>query len=636
MKHLLILLLFPLFPLLATSAPIDPDAALRRLEAALRPRTARSDAARQWELKRRTESVYLFADRDGAFAVAAADDRLPALMAYGTRGGEAMPDALEGLLRAWDKGLGGMSANPGTPTAGFEPVAPLLSAVRHQLDPYNRHCPRYRSADGTLSPEPCVVGCVATALEEVITFHRRVVTLRDTLHGWSTPHYDIPDILPGESVDTRLILDNYSAPAVFTEEQADAVARLSYWCGVASRMNWGTASSGTRLSRLEEPLRRAFGWGYVHYADSYKYLPEDWLAMLRAEIRAGRPVVYSGFSMHRNGHAFVLDGIDSDGLFHVNWGVDGDYDGYFRIDLLNAAEPAWDTTPDGFRQGFFCNQEALLLHPDPVDATLPDTLCRTGREIVVDSLFVDLPPAAGKCSPVRIYLRNTAPYALTTPLELFTNAPTDTALFEQGDYIALGGITLEAGEQRMLCLMPQFRKTGQRVLRLSPDDVHLIHETPLYVANEKGALLSFDIPVLRFPSPGEVAVEQTIRNAGNAGRAGWKVTYELFEGTPRPDHNGTAHADYCLLPPDGEETDSVVFRGLKPETDYTLLVRYPWEPQHTVRFTLPSATGIPAPTASDDTPVSYFDLSGRRLPAPPRKGLYIRRSGKTAEVRIAR
>ena len=100
-------------------------------------------------------------------------------------------------------------------------------------------------------------------------------------------------------------------------------------------------------------MKRAFGFGYVHYADSYKYRPDDWLSMMRNELRQGRPVFYTGNAMPLNGHAFVVDGLDEDGLFHVNWGTNGDFDGFFRLDILYANEPSYDTTPEGAQAGFF-------------------------------------------------------------------------------------------------------------------------------------------------------------------------------------------------------------------------------------------------------------------------------------------
>jgi hypothetical protein len=36
-----------------------------------------------------------------------------------------------------------------------------------------------------------------------------------------------------------------------------------------------------------------------------------------------------------NGHAFVLDGYNTEGYYHVNWGWNGTCNGYFRISALN-------------------------------------------------------------------------------------------------------------------------------------------------------------------------------------------------------------------------------------------------------------------------------------------------------------
>ena len=50
----------------------------------------------------------------------------------------------------------------------------------------------------------------------------------------------------------------------------------------------------------------------------------------------GRPVFYGGTSdKGTGGHAFVLDGYDSQDFVHVNWGWYGNSNGYFRINHLD-------------------------------------------------------------------------------------------------------------------------------------------------------------------------------------------------------------------------------------------------------------------------------------------------------------
>lgn len=615
--------------------------------------------ASKLELRATSSASYLFADHRGRFVLASADDKLPAILGYGTASPQdkEMPAALRDLITSYDRLLRRGNVRL-LGSDGGAAVSPLLTAVRHQKSPYNAYCPHY-TVDGVESEARCVVGCVATALEEVISYYKRQVTLVDTLHGWATDHYVIDDILPGATVDCSLIRENYDSLGTYTDAEADAVARLSYYLGVAVHMNYGLSESGASVSRVEEPLRRAFGFGYVHYADSYKYTPEDWLAMLRREIRAARPVFYAGFAVRMNGHAVVLDGLDDDGLFHVNWGVDGDYDGYFHLDLLNAAEPAWDITETGRSLGFAYNQEAVLIHPDALDVTLPDTLSRTGTEIFIDSVSFPLQPEASKISPIRFHLRNTASTSLTTPLEFFLNTPADTALFEQGYYLAISGVTLAAQDTCTLTVMAQFSASGDYTLHASADDENLLCAVPVTVNAYAAPALTFPEPTADFPEATEISSETTassetegsseteatsetctlrimqpIDNTSGEGRAGVKVTYELFEGEPLEDHNGTAHALYCFLPAGEVRTDTVLFRGLTPGQSYTLYVRCPWTIRHTVRVTCPVPTSITSPTLSPGASSSsssspLYDLTGRRITQPARGQIYIKSGQKS-------
>ena len=564
-------------------------------------------------------SARLYADNAGRFALMSTDDRWPEVLAYGSLC-HAEASSVSSLLAPWLQ-LYDRRLKAGLPTAveayDGPVVAPLLGAVRHQLAPYNNLCPYYIADDGSVSAERCVVGCVATALEEVISFHRPLVTLQDSLAGWTTAHYTIPTVYAGASVDTRLIRDNYDTPGTYTEAEAEAVARLSMWLGMAVKMNWGPASSGASLHRAEEPLRRAFGFPYVHYADSYKYATTDWLQMLRGEIQAGRPVCYAGSAMRLNGHAFVLDGLDADGLFHVNWGVDGDYDGYFRLDLLNAAEPAWDLTPTGAYEGFFCNQEAVLLSPYAVENVLPDTLSRTGFEIRIDSVAVGLPPEVGKITPLTLYLTNTSDLPLTTPFEVFTTLPTDTALFAQGDYAGFTGIRLEPHQSAALPFMARFDAGGDRTMHFSADDEHIVFSMPIAITTAVPASLTFAEPVLSFPAEGVVQILQTITNAPDAGRAGSLVTYEVIRADITGDHNGPAHADYCFLPAGESETDTIAFSGLVSGETYRLMVRHPWTVQREVTFTMPgSSSAVTTPTTDQTVSRQWHDLQGRPTQAP--------------------
>ena len=324
------------------------------------------------------------------------------MLGYG-RTGDTLPPALDGLLRLYERQLAAPPAARAAEARTTRPVAPLLRSVRHQRDPFNRSCPYYIDDAGQPSATRCVVGCVATALEQVLTYYRQPAALADTVFAHSSTHFTTTDVAPGTPIDWPHILDVY-AEGQYSDAEARAVADLSLWCGQMAQMDWGTRESGAYVNRLAAPVSRSLGYGYVHYADSYQYRPDEWMDMLLAEIQGGRPVVYAGGIYAQSAHAFVLDGVDAEGRFHVNWGYGGAYDGYFRLDVLNPFDPTATGGTVGQAQGFFCNQEALLptsTTPSPSVSACTIRATRRSRRPSPSSPMPPTPPSRSrrpKCS----------------------------------------------------------------------------------------------------------------------------------------------------------------------------------------------------------------------------------------------
>lgn len=461
---------------------------------------------------------------------------------------------------------------------GAQSVEPLLGSMwRHQSAPFNKYCPLY---DGR-EDQPCEVGCVATSCETILTYYGRTITLAKDLPGWKTDHYAIAGVPAGSSV-------------VCNDADIDAVAKLGYWCGVACHMNYGTAASGANVSRLVQPLRESFGLEYVHHLDSYRYTPERWREILVNELQNGRPVLYAGYNHSMGGHAFVVDGVREDGLFHVNWGYGGHYDEYwYDLHELVFFNPPHDRSEADVPEGFFCNQEMLLLHPDACDNTLlADTIDRTGLEIQVQVTLPEDGLVAGQACPVVFDLHNTSALPLTTPFELFSNEPERTdSLFEYGDYATLFGATLAPGERRRMTIPVTFSEAGRRILRLSADDETFAWESaPVDIQLAQKAKLVLAQPQIE-ASYNSASVSLDVTNT-SANRAGESVTFCLFEGSELPSvlDGDTRHVSYAYTPGGATECLRVQFRGLTPDTDYTLLVRHPWKPAfpagHTFRTTV--------------------------------------------------
>ena len=160
----------------------------------------------------------------------------------------------------------------------------------------------------------------------------------------------MPSVSAGERYDWDNMLPQYSGSA-YTAEQANAVAKLMYHCGLSFEADYGPSST----SAWCRPNVLVKYWGYDPdvirplYRENFSL--REWTAILDAELQASRPVYYTGCSTTSASHAFLCDGADGNGLYHINWGWSGWSNGYFDITILNSdysgAESA--TAPaDGF------------------------------------------------------------------------------------------------------------------------------------------------------------------------------------------------------------------------------------------------------------------------------------------------
>ena len=196
-----------------------------------------------------------------------------------------------------------------------------------------------------------VTGCVATAMAQLMMYYKYPQTLKSDIPAYQTKSYqlDMPSVSAGERYDWDNMLPQYSGSA-YTAAQANAVAKLMYHCGLSFEADYGPSTSAWCRPNVLVKY-----WGYDPdvirplYRENFSL--REWTAILDAELQALRPVYYRGCSTTSGSHAFLCDGADGNGLYHINWGWSGWSNGYFDITVLNSdysgAESA--TAPaDGF------------------------------------------------------------------------------------------------------------------------------------------------------------------------------------------------------------------------------------------------------------------------------------------------
>ena len=214
----------------------------------------------------------------------------------------------------------------------IEAVAPLLQTEWNQRAPYNNMCPE---VGGNRS----VTGCVATAMAQLMKYHRHPVRGSGSGKAYTTPTsgISIPDVNFSVNYDWNNMLNSYSGNT--STQQQTAVATLMYHCGVSVKMNYSPSGSGASNSDVVTALTTCFGYDKsIIRRDRAYFDTPSWEAMLRAQIDAGLPVFYCGQDRPGSpstGHAFICDGYDNADSFHFNWGWGGMYDGYFVTTALN-------------------------------------------------------------------------------------------------------------------------------------------------------------------------------------------------------------------------------------------------------------------------------------------------------------
>lgn len=338
---------------------------------------------------------YVFnADNNQGFVVVSGDDRTVPVLGYVDHGSfdeQQLPEGLRWMLQSYTdqiQQLDGMTTavpmeQAENKTRFYAPyarhnVAPLLPMNWNQGGPYNLLCPIYYNEDGTQGNHSAT-GCVATAMAQVVGYYRWPEKTKRAIPGYIQKYNTtqgeksvrLNSIPTGSVIDWDNILDNYNGTE--NDAQKKAISELMYWVGMNCKMSYG-ASSASGYSEGIDGLVNVFDFDDgTHVAKRDLYTSQEWFDLIYNEIATGHPVPYGGQNSG-GGHAFVLDGYDVAGLFHVNWGWGGMANGYFRIDVLdpdNSTGIGASPAPGGYNMG----QDAIIgmKRPDDVKADEEDT-----------------------------------------------------------------------------------------------------------------------------------------------------------------------------------------------------------------------------------------------------------------------
>lgn len=198
--------------------------------------------------------------------------------------------------------------------------------------PFNSLCPEDPLGPGGHA----YVGCVATAMAQIMKYWNYPEqgqgshTYTCNANPWSGyqghPEYGPQTANFGATTyDWAHMLNSYNGS--YTPEEGNAVAVLSYHCGVSVDMMYGNSQapdygSGAFSADVPGAIVQYFKYSSAATMRNYANDLSAWETMLRDQLDLGWPVYHSG-SSSEGGHAFVCDGYNDEGLFHYNWGWGG-------------------------------------------------------------------------------------------------------------------------------------------------------------------------------------------------------------------------------------------------------------------------------------------------------------------------
>ena len=359
-KNVLLLPVLLSMAITAFSDPVDRETARQQADAfahrmgrqVSKQKTARAHQAPAVGDQRVTPYYVYDIDDEQGFIIVAGDDRAVPILGYTDSGhfdADQIPDNMKAWLNDYAQAIAALDASAATNeiTAGESDnkaaVEPLMKSQWNQSDPYNNKCP-------VINGLRCPTGCVATAMSQIMYYYRwpQQATTSIPAYSWDDGAHSLSE-LPPVTFDWNGMQDTYNGNV-----NGDAVSTLMQYAGQALRMGYSPVSSGALSLDVYKALSV-----YFDYDQNMRFINRDgfsiatWENLVYQEIAEGRPVYYSGASFG-GGHAFVADGYDGNGLFHINWGWGGWCDGYFRLSVLNPDDHSGigaGTSSDGFCMG---------------------------------------------------------------------------------------------------------------------------------------------------------------------------------------------------------------------------------------------------------------------------------------------
>lgn len=282
--------------------------------------------------------VFVFQNTNKGFAVVAQRNGNYAVVGYAPDGKfnpDSIPVQFSSLLKLYEDSLTVNASAPQKITAGTPVATPLLDVAGISLNQFGHENVGF-----------CPTGCVATAFTQIMAYYKYPSQGQGS-HCYTHATYG------------QLCADFGNTTYNWNNPTEDDYKKLSFHVGVAMDMNYCGSASGSA----------PYNWGYEKAMHTYfKYYLNKGTTQsyyIRNEIDNKRPVYVE--VPGTPGHAVVVDGYDTDELFHINFGWGGSYNGYYVLNSNSTFVVA------GYKFGTNLSA-AYFITPQPLKTNMQDSL----------------------------------------------------------------------------------------------------------------------------------------------------------------------------------------------------------------------------------------------------------------------
>nr|MBC8527225.1 C10 family peptidase [Candidatus Cloacimonadota bacterium] len=235
------------------------------------------------------------------------------------------------------------------PPSGTTSTGGWVETQWNQEYPWNMYCPLDFHNGGR-----SVTGCVATALAQVINYHRYIdnayfTDSDDYVSSYAGNYVIIDDYHNSHDFpsfpELNVFLDQIREYYMTNDELNNSLqAALSFAAGVSVQMKYSSVASGSYTYLVDNALLGKFGYDTATY---YYSSHPNFYPNIQNDMMNARPVSL-GITSPTGGHEIIVDGYNSgEDTYHLNFGWGGSFDNWYSL-------------PNGMPAGFNVVSDAVM------------------------------------------------------------------------------------------------------------------------------------------------------------------------------------------------------------------------------------------------------------------------------------